>query len=399
MENKNRLDLNTELMVLNMGPSHPATHGTVRFFLKLDGEKVVHMETEIGYLHRGFEKHCENGTWTQAFPFTDRLNYCSAPQNNVAYALAVEKLLGVTDKVPPRAVYIRTIMCELSRMADHYTNLGAATLELGALTAFIYFVEARELTWDLIESVCGARLTSNYIRVGGLASDLPEGFAARVKEVFAKNRVFWDEFDKLLTHNRIFLDRMRDTGGISRADAISYAFTGPCLRAAGVEYDVRKAFPYLAYRDVDFDIPIGTTGDNFDRYLVRMEEIKQSMRIVEQCLLQLPSGPININDASVRNPSKEDGKTYMESMIFHFKNTIEGIQVPKGEAYVATEGTNGEVGFYLVSQGGGKPWKCRVRPPCFALTQAIGHMCTGHYLSDIIPTFDMINLIGGECDR
>lgn len=399
MENMNQLDLNTELMVLNMGPSHPATHGTVRFFLKLDGEKIIHMETEIGYLHRGFEKHCENGTWTQAFPYTDRLNYCSAPQNNVAYALAVEKLLGITDKLPPRAVYIRTIMCELSRMADHYTNLGAATLELGALTAFLYFVEARELTWDLIESVCGARLTSNYVRVGGLASDLPEGFAGRVKEVFAKNRVFWDEFNKLLTKNRIFLDRMRDTGQISRDDAIAYAFTGPCLRAAGVEYDVRKAFPYLAYGNVDFDIPVGTTGDNFDRYLVRLEEIRQSERIVEQCLAQLPSGPININNAAARNPSKEDVKSNMASMIFHFKNTIEGIQVPKGEAYVPTEGSNGEVGFYLVSQGGGKPWKCRVRPPCFALTQAMGHMCKGHYLADIIPTFDMINLIGGECDR
>ncbi len=393
------MDLHTEPLVLNMGPSHPATHGTVRFLLKMDGEKVLHCETEIGYLHRGFEKQCEAGTWTQVFPYTDRLNYNSAIQNNVAYALAVEKLLGITGQIPERSTAIRTIMCELSRMADHYTNLGASMLELGALTAFLYFVEARELTWDIIESVCGARLTSNYVRVGGLSTDLPEGFAAHVKEVFPVNRVFWSEFDKLLTKNRIFLDRMRDTGGISEENAIAYGFTGPCLRACGVEYDVRKANPYLLYDQVDFDIPVGFTGDNFDRYLVRMEEINQSMRIIEQLIDKMPGGPVNIDNPAVRNPSKEAVKGRMESMIFHFKNTIEGIQVPAGEAYVPTEGSNGEVGFYLVSSGGGKPLKCRVRPPCFALTQAMGEMVQGAFLSDIIPTFDMINLIGGECDR
>jgi len=290
-------------------------------------------------------------------------------------------------------------MCELARLADHYTNLGAATLELGALTAFLYFVEARELVWDLIESVCGARLTSNYVRIGGLATDLPEGFDAHVNKVFAKNRELYAEFDKLLTKNRIFLDRMRDTGAISQEDAIAYGFTGPCLRAAGVEFDVRKANPYLLYKDLDFDVPVGFTGDNFDRYLIRMEEINQSLRIVEQVLARLPKGPINVNDPAVRNPSKEAVKTVMESMIHHFKNTIEGIKIPAGEAYVPTEGSNGEVGFYLVSTGAGKPWKCRVRPPCFALTQAMGQMVQGAFLSDIIPTFDMINLIGGECDR
>jgi NADH-quinone oxidoreductase subunit D len=386
-------------MILNMGPSHPATHGTVRFFLKLDGEKILHCETEIGYLHRGFEKHCENGTWTQVFPYTDRLNYNSAVQNNVAYALAVEKLLGVEDKIPLRASYIRTIVSELARMADHYTNLGAATLELGALTAFLYFVEARELTWDLLESIYGARLTSNYVRIGGLSTDLPEGFAEHVRKVFFTNRELWREFDKLLTKNRIFLDRMRDVGGMSQEDSIAWGFTGPCLRAAGVEYDVRKANPYLIYDQLDFDVPVGTTGDNFDKYLVRMEEINQSMKIIEQCLGRLPKGPININDASVRNPSKEDVKTNIQSMIHHFKNTIEGVNVPAGEIYVPTEGSNGEVGFYLVSTGGGKPWKCRVRPPCFAITQGMSDMVKGAFLADIIPTFDMINLIGGECDR
>jgi len=393
------MDLHTEPLILNMGPSHPATHGTVRFFLKLDGEKILHCETEIGYLHRAFEKHCENGTWTQAFPYTDRLNYNSAIQNNVAYALAAEKLLGITEKMPERATYIRTIMCELARMADHYTNLGASMLELGALTAFLYFVEARELTWDLIESVCGARLTSNYVRIGGLSGDLPDRFAEHVRKVFASNRVFWSDFDKLLTKNRIFLDRMRDTGGIGQESAIAWGFTGPCLRATGVEYDVRRANPYLIYDQLDFDVPVGTTGDNFDRYLVRMEEINQSMKIVEQAMGKLPKGPINVNDPAVRNPAKEDVKTHIQSMIHHFKNTIEGITVPAGEAYVPTEGSNGEMGFYLVSVGGGKPWKCRVRPPCFALTQAMGEMVKGAFLADIIPTFDMINLIGGECDR
>ncbi|MDH5542296.1 MAG: NADH-quinone oxidoreductase subunit D [Nitrospinota bacterium] len=399
VENDARMDLHAKEMILNMGPSHPATHGTVRFLLKLDGEKIVHMETEIGYLHRGFEKHCENGTWTQAFPYTDRLNYNSAMQNNVAYALAVEKLMGVSDKLPERAQYIRVMVCELARLADHYTNLGAAALELGALTAFIYLVESRELVWDLIESVCGARLTSNYIRIGGLSADLPEGFKEHVKEVFDKTKVLCDEFDRLLTHNRIFVDRMRDVAPISKEDAIAFGFTGPCLRAAGVEYDVRKANPYLVYDKLDFDVPVGTTGDNFDIYLVRLEEINQSIRIVEQVLEKMPEGPINIDDPAVRQPSKEDVSSKMESMIFHFKNQIEGIKVPKGEAYFATEGSNGEVGFYVVSDGSGKPFKCRVRPPCIPLTQAMGFRVQGAFLADIIPTFDMINLIGGECDR
>jgi len=398
-ENDARLGLDTKEMVLNMGPSHPATHGTVRFLLKLDGERIIHMETEIGYLHRGFEKHCENGTWTQAFPYTDRLNYNSAMQNNVAYALSVEKLLGVVNDLPDRCQYIRVLICELSRLADHLTNTGAAALELGALTAFIYFVEARELLWDVIESICGARLTSNYVRIGGLSADLPSDIQDRVKNLFEKIDPLYVEFDKLLTHNRIFIDRMRDVGKISAEDAIAHGFTGPCLRAAGVEYDVRKAQPYLVYDELDFDVPVGSTGDNFDIYLIRMEEILQSKRIIEQVMKRLPSGPINISDMKVRQPSKEDVSSEMESMIFHFKNQIEGIQVPKGEAYFATEGSNGEVGFYVVSDGSGKPYKCRVRPPCVPLTQAMGFRVQGAYLADIIPTFDMINLIGGECDR
>lgn len=390
-------NLHTEHMVLNMGPSHPATHGTVEFLIKLDGETIVDMDVEIGYLHRGFEKQCENGTWCQVFPYTDRLNYNSAIINNVGYALAVEKLLGV--EVTERCKFIRVITSELARMTDHYTNIGAGALELGGFSAFLYFVEARELLWMLLEKVCGARLTSNYIRIGGLKNDLPPNFKEDVASTFVKCREFYNDIDKLLTKNRIFLDRMRDVGGISAEEAIAYGFTGPCLRACGVEYDVRKAQPYLVYDQIDFEIPIGTTGDNFDRYLIRMEELNQSMRIIEQCLDKMPEGPVNLDNPLVRVPSKDHVYSKMEELIDHFIVVTEGIKPPKGEVYFPVEGGNGEVGFYLVSDGGGKPLKCRVRPPCFAITQAMPRLCIGSFLADIIPTFDQINLIGGECDR
>ncbi|MFV1950476.1 MAG: NADH dehydrogenase (quinone) subunit D [Nitrospinota bacterium] len=389
--------LHTEHMVLNMGPSHPATHGTVKFLLTLDGETIVNCDVEIGYLHRGFEKMCENGTWCQVFPYTDRLNYNSAIINNVAYAMAVEKLLDID--VPERCKYIRVITSELARLADHITNIGAAALELGAFSAFLYFVEARELMWELLESVCGARLTSNYIRIGGLYRDLPSNFKEMVKEVFTKSMALYNDVDKLLTKNRIFLDRMRDVGVISAEEAIAYGFTGPCLRSCGVAYDVRKANPYLIYDQLDWVVPIGENGDNFDRYLVRMEEIIQSMRIVEQALERIPDGPVNIDDPRIRVSSKDYTYTRMEELIDHFKVVTEGIKPPKGEVYFAVEGANGELGFYLVSDGSGKPVKCRVRPPCFAITQAMPRMVKGALIADIIPTFDMVNLIGGECDR
>jgi NADH-quinone oxidoreductase subunit D len=390
-------ELHTDHMVVNMGPSHPATHGTVKFVLTLDGETVVNMDVEIGYLHRAFEKQCENGTWEQAFPYTDRLNYNSAILNNIAYALAVEKLCDI--QIPERSKYLRTVTGELSRMADHYTNVGAAALELGAFTAFLYFVEARDLIWDILEKCCGARLTSNYIRIGGVTADLPDGIQDQIHKAFEHNRKLWVDVNKLLTKNRIFMDRMAGVGGISQEDAIEWGFTGPCLRACGVPYDVRKAHPYLAYDRVDFDIPIGSTGDNYDRYLVRMEELNQSMRIVEQALKDIPDGPVNVENPYFRRPSKDDVYSDMESLIFQFKTVIEGLYIPKGEVYYPTEGGNGEMGFYLVSDGTGKPVKCRVRPPCFALTSAMPLLVRGSLIADIIPTFDMINMIGGECDR
>jgi len=390
-------NLHTDHMVLNMGPSHPATHGTVKFMLTLDGETIVDCSIEVGYLHRGFEKMCESVTWTNVFPYTDRLNYCSAIMNNVGFALGVEKLLGI--ECTDRCQYIRVVTNELSRISDHYTNIAAAALELGALTAFIYFVETREIIWDFLEKVCGARLTSNYIRIGGLMCDLPPDFDEQLQAAYPKLDALYDDVDKLLTKNRIFLDRMRDTGAISQEDAISFGFTGPCLRACGIDYDVRKAQPYMLYDRFDFDIPIGTTGDNFDRYLVRMEEIKQSFKIIKQALKEMPDGPINVDNPYMRQPSKQDVYSKMEEMIAHFKLFIDGMKPPVGEVYMATEAANGELGFYLVSDGGGKPYKCRVRPPCFTMTAGVEEIVRGAMLADIIPTFDMINMIGGECDR
>lgn len=389
--------LHTEHMVLNMGPSHPATHGTVKFLLTLDGETIVNCTIDVGYLHRGFEKMCESVTYTNVFPYTDRLNYCSAIMNNIGYALAVEKLLGI--ECSDRCQYIRVVMNELSRIADHYTNIAAAALELGALTAFIYFVETREIIWDFLEKVCGARLTSNYVRIGGLMCDLPPNFDEELQAVYPKLDSLYDDVDKLLTKNRIFLDRMRDTGTISKESAISFGFTGPCLRACGVNYDVRKAQPYMHYDRFDFDIPLGTVGDNFDRYLVRMEEIKQSFKIIKQAMKEMPDGPINVDNPYMRQPSKQDVYSKMEEMIAHFKMTIEGLKPPVGEVYMATEAANGELGFYIVSDGSGRPYKCRVRPPCFTMTAGVEEIVQGAMLADIVPTFDMINMIGGECDR
>lgn len=390
-------NLHTEEMVINMGPSHPVTHGTVKFLVTLDGETIQDLRVDIGYLHRGFEKMCESGTWEQAMPYTDRLNYVSPLINNVGYALAVEKLFGV--QAPERCQYIRVIVSEMARICDHFTNIAAGAMEVGAMTVFLYLVEARDLLWDLLEEVCGARVTANYVRFGGLKNDLPEGFAAKVVKAFETCRELWQDVNKLLTKNRIFIDRMRGVGVMPADEAIAYGFTGPCLRASGVPYDVRKAHPYLVYDQMDFEVPVGENGDNFDRYLVRMEEINQSMRIVVQALTKIPGGPINIDMPGVRWQPKDDVYNRIESLIFHFKTVIEGVKPPPGEVYSAVEGANGELGFYLVSDGSGKPCKCRVRPPSFALTAAMPRMMRGRLIADIVPTFDMINMIGGECDR
>ena len=390
-------DLHTEPMVLNMGPSHPAMHGTVRMVLTLDGETVVKCDPEIGYLHRGFEKECESATWTQCFPYTDRLNYVSPLLNNFGFSLAVEKLLEI--EATPRCNYIRTIMGEVSRISDHLTCLGAGSMELGGFTGFLYAIEGRELIWDLHEAVSGARLTVSYGRIGGLKDDLPPEFGAMWKKTRERVLEIHKDIHSLLTRNRIFLDRMQGTGVISGPDAISHGFVGPCLRSTGVDYDVRKDHPYFAYGEVDFDVPVGTTGDNYDRYLVRMEEIIQSIRIIDQCLAKIPDGPVNCDDPRVVLPEKSNVYNSIEGMINHFKIIFEGIQVPAGEVYSYTEAGNGELGYYIVSNGTGKPWKVKVRAPSFYMMSAAHKMIEGGMIADIIPTFDTINMIGGEIDR
>jgi NADH-quinone oxidoreductase subunit D len=391
------LDPTSEVMSLQMGPSHPATHGTIKFNLTLDGEKILNCDVEIGYLHRGFEKMCEQRTWNHVVPYTDRLNYASPLINNVAFALAAEKLLEL--QVPDRCQYIRMIMSEVSRITDHLTCLGMSATEAGAISVGFYMLEARETLYDLVTAVTGARLTVSYARVGGVTQDLPAGFAEHVRSAFADIRQILADCDKLLSKNRIFIERMSGVGVMSKENAISYGVTGPLLRASGMAYDVRKAQPYLFYDQMDFEVPTGTQGDNYDRFTVRFEEIKQSMRIIEQALTQLPPGPVRVDDPRITLPEKKDVYDNIEGLMNHFKLVIEGVKIPRGEVYLSVEGANGELGFYLVSDGSGRPYRVRVRPPCFFGMAALGQMLKGYLISDIITTFGMINMIGGECDR
>jgi NADH-quinone oxidoreductase subunit D len=384
-------------MMVNLGPSHPAMHGTVRAVLELDGETITDLKLDIGFLHRGFEKSCENVTWTQCFPYTDRLNYVSSVMNNVGFALGVEKLCRVD--VPERASYLRVLTSELHRMCDHFTLVGAMGLELGAMTVLIYAMEARDLIWDRLTEICGARLTSNYVRIGGVSRDAPEGWDRKVLQTLERAAELRGEIDQLITRNRIFLDRTRGTGAVSRADAIDLGFTGPCLRACGEPYDVRKAAPYLVYDRLDFDVPVGSNGDNFDRYAVRMEELKQCDRIVRQCFEQMPPGDIAVADVRYVPPPKPLVYGTIEGLMAHFKLVMEGIKVPAGEAYSYTEAANGELGFYLVSDGGGRPYKLGVRAPGWAMTSALGHLVKGSLLADLVPTFDTLNMIGGEVEQ
>ncbi len=392
-------ELPSETMPLNMGPSHPAMHGTVRMVLEVEGEKIVSADVQVGYLHRCFEKESEYATYTQIFPYTDRLNYVSPMLNNVGYALAVEKLLGVEKAVPERAQYIRVIVGEVSRICDHLTCLGAGAMELGAFGPFLYNLKFREWLWELLEEISGARLTHSYLRIGGVSGDMPEGWADKLRDVFARGRTVLAEVDKLLTRNRIFRDRMDGIGIITREDVAQYGLTGPMARSAGVAYDIRKDHPYLVYDRFDFDVPVGSVGDNFDRFAVRVEEMHQSMRIVEQALDQIQPGPTLLNDPRIVLPAKSETYNSIEAMISHFKLIMDGIRVPAGEIYSFTEGGNGELGFYIVSDGTGRPWKCRVRPPSFANTAILNRLLVGLFIADVVPTFGMINMIGGECDR
>jgi len=387
----------SEIMEIQMGPSHPASHGTIKFNLRLDGETIVDVDVEIGYLHRGFEKMCEQGTWNHCMPYADRLNYASPILNNVGFALALERLAGIT--APERAEYIRVIGGEISRITDHLTCLGMAAQEVGATSAGFYLIESREFLYDLVEAMTGARLTVTYCRLGGVMKDLPADMDERIRGAFKNLRGTLSDCDRLLSRSRIFVDRMAGVGVISAKEAVSWGVTGPLLRAAGVSYDVRKANPYLVYDRFDFEVPTGTRGDNYERFLVRVAEMHQSMRIIEQALAQIPDGPIMANDPRYVLPPKPEVYNSIEGLMDHFMLVIEGSKVPAGEVYVATEGGNGELGFYLVSDGSGRPYRVRVRPPCFYSMAALGDMLKGAMVADIIATFGQVNMIGGECDR
>jgi NADH-quinone oxidoreductase subunit D len=434
-------------MMINVGPSHPAMHGVIRLVTELEGEQVVKVDAEIGYLHRAFEKSCENSSWTQAIPYTDRLNYVSPLINNFGYCGAVEKLLGI--QITERCSYIRVLMSEISRITDHQTCIAASAMEMGAMTAFLYFMKAREYLYEIVEEVTGARLTVSYGRIGGVKSDLPDGVLQKLERALEKVERETHEVDKLLTRNRIFVDRTRDVGVLSKKDAIGYSITGPMLRASGVNYDVRKAFPYFGYERFEFDVPLGERGDNYDRYLVRMEEMRQSFRIIRQAIRDMPGGPINVDaegkvmssfdlvdeaklghtqglvnisaelgpnlEGAERNhwrrvmpdekrvvlPSKENTYGNIEGLMNHFKLIMDyhGIRPPKGDVYFPVEGANGELGFYVVSDGKDRPYRVRVRPPCFFAMAGIHKLLEGYMMADVIPTFGSINMIAGELDR
>jgi NADH-quinone oxidoreductase subunit C/D len=387
-----------ETVVVNLGPSHPATHGTLRIVARLDGEQILEAESEIGYLHRCFEKMSETHTWNQVIPYTDRLNYCSSFINNVAYCKTVEQMLDL--ELPERGVLVRTILSEFSRIMDHCVCIGANLVDTGALTNFWYLYQPREQIYSLIEACCGARLTVSYSRVGGLSRDVPPDFVERCRALLQSIPAFLDDVDRLVKKNRIVWERFRGVGVVSRDQALAWGFTGPCLRASGVGYDARKAHPYDFYDRFDFDVPVHRDGDNYARYLVRMEEMRQSLSIIRQALEILPSsGPVDCTDWHVVLPPKQNVYHDMESLIYHFKWVMEGIPVPEGERYGWSEGANGELGFYIISTGGGRPYRIKVRPPCFPLMASFEKMIVGLRVSDAVATLGTLNIIAGELDR
>lgn len=395
---ESELELPTDPMLLNMGPSHPAMHGTVRIVVELSGETITKADVQIGFLHRGFEKMCERGSWGQSFPYVDRLNYASPMLNNVGFALAVEKMLGVT--VPERCQHYRVVLGELARICDHIVCSGAMAMELGAFTPFLYFTKAREIIWDIFEEETGARVTHSFGRVGGMASPPTESFKDMVRSGLPAALALIEDGEKLLLKNRIFLDRLEGVGAMSKKDAIELGWTGVTLRSTGCAYDVRKVHPYMTYDQYEFDVPVGSTGDSYDRFMCRQLEMRQSARIIEQALeMMADEGPVNIDDPRIVLPPKRDVYDTIEGTIQHFKIVMEGIKVPAGECYSYTEAGNGELGFYLVSDGSGTPYRIRIRPPCFASMQGLEQLIVGTMIPDVVPTFGSMNMIGGECDH
>jgi NADH-quinone oxidoreductase subunit C/D len=390
-------DHTRDLVPLNIGPSHPATHGTLRVMAQLDGEKIHRAGVELGFLHRCFEKMAETHPYNQVIPYTDRLNYCSAPMNNVGYCKTVEKLLGV--EVPPKAQATRVILCELSRIIDHIVCIAANAVDLGALTGFFHLFTYREKVYTLFEKLCGARLTVSMTRVGGMANNPPEGWYSDVLAFCKEMSKGIEELDKLLTENKIWIQRTRGVGAISADNAIEWGYTGPCLRAAGVGLDLRKAEPYYGYDQLDFDVPIGSTGDVYDRYLVRVEEMRQSLKIIEQVAKNIPEGDYTIRDKNIVLPEKKDVYGNIEGLMNHFMLVIKGLRPPVGEIYDYTEAANGELGFYLVSDNSARPYRLKVRPPCFAIYQSFPEQITGGLIADVIAILGSMNLIAGELDR
>jgi NADH-quinone oxidoreductase subunit D len=392
-------DLSAEKMVLNMGPSHPATHGVLRIVLELDGEIITKAMPDVGYLHRGDEKIAENMTYTQFIPYTDRLDYLAPLANNVAYVLAVEKLLGIDRQLPPRCQFIRVICAELARVSSHLLGLGSFAMDVGAMTVFLHTFTEREKIYNLCESLTGARFTTSFTRIGGLSRDLPPGWVEQCRQFCNEVVTNIDETETLLTRNRIFVDRTQGVATISKEDAIDYGLTGPNLRGSGVQHDLRKTQPYLVYDQLEFDVPVGSAGDCYDRYLLRVEEMRQSVHILRQCLDKLPGGPVNVADTKIVLPPKQRVLTRMEELIHHFINVTQGINAPPGEVYFAHENPKGELGFYIDSKGGGTPYRMKIRSPSFVNLSILPHILPGHMVSDVVAILGSFDFVMGECDR
>ncbi len=391
--------LEGDKLVLNMGPSHPSTHGVLRIILELDGEVITKAIPDVGYLHRGDEKIAENMTYNQFVPYTDRLDYLAPLANNVAYALAVEKLMGVDKILPERCQYIRVICCELARISAHLLGLGAFAMDVGAMTVFLHTFTEREKIYNLCESLTGARFTTSYTRIGGLARDLPEGWIDQCRQFLNEVEKNFDETETLLTRNRIFVDRTQGVGVLPKEIAINYGITGPNLRGSGVDHDLRKTNPYLIYDSLDFDVPVGTTGDSYDRYLVRMEEMRQSARLIRQCLDRLPGGPVSLEDGKTFLPPKNKVLSSMEELIHQFMLVTQGVQVPEGEVYFGAENPKGELGFYIHSTGGGTPHRMKIRAPSFVNLSVLPYLLKGEMMSDTVAILGSIDFVMGESDR
>ena len=391
------VQIDDDTMELNMGPQHPSTHGVLRLVLDLDGEVVRGCRPDIGFLHSGFEKDFERHSYQQCIPYTDRMDYLSPLSNNLGFSLAVEKLLGV--EVPPRGQYIRVIMCELARLASHLIWYGTGALDLGATTPFVYAWREREKILDINELVSGVRMHTSFIRVGGLLADVPDEFYGMVEEVVKTFPHFIDDYETLITGNPIFRERTRGLGVISAEDAINYGVTGPSLRGSLFAYDLRKAKPYSSYDHFEFDVPVGQHGDVYDRYLVRMREMRESLRIIDQAMAHLPSGPVNTADRRVALPPRNEINTSMESLIRHFKLVTEGFRPPKGMVYQAVESPRGELGFLIVSDGTARPYRCKVRGPSFSNLSALPHMVKGELLPDLVAVIGSIDIVLGDVDR